>query len=131
MHGFPDGWLRTVAAWLFFILCKMGLDLKEVNGAIKRFRHWPKDTYIPPLHSGLKKGIKGGRPRPGAVVRMSASQMMHFALRRCLSPPPYTLLSCARGGRRVQHVCAPMRQPVCLCVCLLVCALALVCCLCV
>jgi hypothetical protein len=31
LHLFPDGLLRSEGAWLFYILIKMGLDIKHVN----------------------------------------------------------------------------------------------------
>ena len=83
LHLFPDGLLRSEAAWLFYVLCKLGLDLSLVNDAIARFPDWPPDVRIPPLHANLRKGRKGSRPAAERCLRMTGSQVMHFALHRC------------------------------------------------
>lgn len=103
LHLFPDGLLRSEAAWLFFILFALGLDIDRVNAAIRGYRGFPKDTRIPNLHAKLKEG-KAGRPRSASTLRMTGSQVMHFTLHRfadalamqpaaCLSPmiPPILL----------------------------------------
>ena len=82
LHLFPDGLLRSEGAWLFYILIKMGLDLNEVNEAIRKYPGWPPDTRIPPLHAALKEGATGGKPKRSRALRMTGSQCMHFALHR-------------------------------------------------
>jgi hypothetical protein len=81
LHLFPDGLLRHEGAWLIYILLKLGLKISELNLAIRRYS-WPSDVRIPDLHEGLKKGTKGGKPKSSAMLRMTGSQCMHFALHR-------------------------------------------------
>ena len=83
LHLFPDGLLRSEAAWLFYILFRMGLDIGEENDAIKSYQGWPPDVRIPPLHASLSKGRRGGKPKSSSMLRMTGSQCMHFALHRC------------------------------------------------
>lgn len=82
LHLFPDGLLRHEGAWLVYILLKLGLKISEINLAIRKYRDWPSDVRIPDLHEGLSKGAKGGRPKSSAMLRMTGSQCMHFALHR-------------------------------------------------
>jgi hypothetical protein len=82
LHLFPDGLLRHEGAWLVYILLKLGLKISEINLAIRKYRVWPSDVRIPDLHEGLSKGAKGGRPKSSAMLRMTGSQCMHFALHR-------------------------------------------------
>jgi hypothetical protein len=87
LHLFPDGLLRSEGAWLFYVLAKLGLDLRQVDARVRAYRDLPRDVRIPPLHSKLKSGTKRGCPKSSAVLRMTGSQVMHFALHRyaCLS----------------------------------------------
>ena len=80
LHLFPDGILRSECAWLFYILIKLGLDLRAVRHAVRACTSLPADVRVPDLHDDLKKGVKGGKPSAKAVMRMTGSQMMHFAL---------------------------------------------------
>lgn len=80
LHLFPDGLLRSEGAWLFYVLIKMKLDINKVNERVKACKGLPRDVRIPPLHSKLKNGKAGGTPRSAAVLRMTGSQCMHFAL---------------------------------------------------
>ena len=82
LHLFPDGLLRSEGAWLFYVLAKLGLDLKKVDAAVRAYRDLPRDVRIPWLHAKLKSGTKHGRPHSSAVLRMTGSQVMHFALHR-------------------------------------------------
>ena len=82
LHLFPDGLLRSEGAWLFYVLCKLGLDLKKVDASVRASRELPRDVRIPPLHPKLKSGTRRGCPRSSAVLRMTGSQVMHFALHR-------------------------------------------------
>jgi hypothetical protein len=82
LHLFPDGLLRSEGAWLFYVLIKLGLDLKQVDARVRACRSLPRDVRIPPLHAKLKSGTKGGCPRSSAVLRMTGSQVMHFVLHR-------------------------------------------------
>ena len=82
LHLFADGVVRSEGAWLFYILISMGLDLSQVNAGIVSYPDWPPDVRIPPLHKNLKKGRAGGRPARERVLRMTGSQVMHFALHR-------------------------------------------------
>ena len=82
LHLFPDGLLRSEGAWLFYVLCKLGLDLDKVNERVRQYPDLPRDVRIPPLHPKLKKGTTLGRPRSAATLRMTGSQVMHFALHR-------------------------------------------------
>jgi len=101
LHLFPDGLLRSEGAWLMYILIKMGLDLDTVNEAVRSYRHWPPDVRIPPLHPSLKKGRKGGKPKSAAVLRMTGSQCMHFALHSpALLTPLLTNEMCAHPAWR-------------------------------
>jgi len=79
LHLFPDGLLRSEAAWLFYILFRMGLSIDAVNAAIRSYRHFPADVRVPSLVPKLKEG-KAGRPRSEAVLRMTGSQVMWFSL---------------------------------------------------
>ena len=81
LHLFPDGLLRHEGAWLIYIFLKLGLKLSNLNLAIRRYS-WPSDVRIPDLHEGLSKGAKGGKPKSSAMLRMTGSQCMHFALHR-------------------------------------------------
>ena len=83
LHLFPDGLLRSEAAWLLYILCLLGLELDEVNLALLMYPNWPPDVRIPPLQAKLKKGRKNKTPKPGATISMTGSECMHFALHRC------------------------------------------------
>ena len=82
LHLFPDGLLRSEGAWLFYVLSKLGLDLKKVDARVHEYRDLPRDVRIPPLHAKLKKGTKNRCPKSSAVLRMTGSQVMHFALHR-------------------------------------------------
>ena len=85
LHLGPDGVLRSEGAWLFFILYQMGLLESAVNARIATYPDWPPDVRIPPLHSNLRKGRRGGLPARERVLRMSGSQVLHFALHRSLA----------------------------------------------
>jgi hypothetical protein len=82
MHLFPDGLLRIEGAWMLYCMCKvMGKGLlAEVNRAIRLYRKWPADVRIPSLHSNVLEGQRGGKPKREAVLRLTGSQMMWFAL---------------------------------------------------
>ena len=82
LHLFPDGLLRSEGAWLFYVLIKLGLNLKDVDERVRECRSLPRDVRIPPLHAKLKSGTKRGCPKSSAVLRMTGSQVMHFALHR-------------------------------------------------
>ena len=82
LHLFPDGLLRSEGAWLFYVLCKLGLDLKSVDQRVRAYRDLPRDVRIPSLHAKLKSGTKRGCPKSSTVLRMTGSQVMHFALHR-------------------------------------------------
>ena len=85
LHLFADGLLRSHGAWMLHPLCQLGLDLNCVNNAIRAYNRFPKDVRIPLLHAGLTKGcagVKGTLPRADAVLRMSGSEVHHFALHR-------------------------------------------------
>ena len=82
LHLFPDGLLRSEGAWLFYVLAKLGLDLSKVDARVRAYRDLPRDVRIPALHAKLKSGTKGGCPKSSAVLRMTGSQVMHFALHR-------------------------------------------------
>ena len=82
LHLFPDGLLRSEGAWLFYVLGKLGLNLKNVDARVHEYRDLPRDVRIPPLHAKLTKGRKNGCPKSSAVLRMTGSQVMHFALHR-------------------------------------------------
>ena len=82
LHLFPDGLLRSEGAWLFYVLAKLGLDLKKVDACVRAYCDLPRDVRIPPLHAKLKSGTKRRCPRSAAVLRMTGSQVMHFALHR-------------------------------------------------
>ena len=88
LHLFPDGILRSECAWMFYILIKLGLKLPAVRHAVRTCTSLPADVRVPDLHDNLKKGKKGGMPSASAVMRMTGSQMMHFALhsQRILEP---------------------------------------------
>jgi hypothetical protein len=97
LHLFEDGLLRSEGAWLFFILCAMGLDLDRVNKAIKNYPDLPRDVRIPKIHPNVKKGITGKVPNSSSCLRMTGSQMMHFAQHRYArtllpAPAPFFLL---------------------------------------
>jgi hypothetical protein len=80
LHLFPDGLLRSHCAWLFYILHKLGLDYDSVDRCVKFYPHWPPDVRIPPLHKGMRKGTRAGKPKSGTTMRMTGSQMHWFAL---------------------------------------------------
>ena len=61
LHLFGDGLLRSHCAWMFHPLEKLGLDLKDVNAAIRRYNRFPKDVRIPPLHAGQSASPIGGQ----------------------------------------------------------------------
>ena len=82
LHLFPDGLLRSEGAWLHYVLIKLGLDLRRVDAAVRACSSLPRDVRIPPLHAALKKGTKHGCAKSSAVLRMTGSQVMHFALHR-------------------------------------------------
>ena len=63
LHLFPDGLLRSEAAWLIYVLVKLGLPLEEIDSAFRAYRNFPRDVRIPPLNSNLKEGAVGGRPQ--------------------------------------------------------------------
>lgn len=105
LHLFPDGLLRSEGAWLFYVLAKMGLDLKAVDARVREYRDLPRDVRIPPLHAKLTSGTKGGCPKSSAVLRMTGSQVMHFALHRC---------AVVTGARACMHATrAACRMAVC------------------
>ena len=64
------------------MLAKLGLDLSKVDARVRAYRDLPRDVRIPALHAKLKSGTKGGCPKSSAVLRMTGSQVMHFALHR-------------------------------------------------
>ena len=80
LHLFPDGILRSEGAWLVYILIKLGLTIDQMNEALRKYPHFPRDCRIPPLHEKLKEGRAGGRPKSDKTLRMSGSQVMHFAI---------------------------------------------------
>ena len=82
LHAFPDGLLRSEGAWLFFCLFKLGLDLHKVNRAINLYPNWPDDVRVPPLHSKLTKGARGGKAKSTHTLKMTGSQVYHFAMHR-------------------------------------------------
>ena len=86
LHLFPDGLLRSEGAWLMYILIKLGLRIDDVNAAVRAYSGWPPDVRIPPLLASLSKGKHGGKPKSSSMLRMTGSQMMHFALHRCAWP---------------------------------------------
>ena len=92
LHLFPDGLLRSEGAWLFYIFLNLGLSLDRVNAAIRSYPRFPSDVRIPPLLPNLQEGIAGGRPRRAATLRMSGSQVMHFALHRCVCSRKFLFL---------------------------------------
>ena len=79
-HVFADGLLRSHAAWLFYVLFKMGLTLDDVNYEIRRYAYWPADVVIPPLHSNLQEGTAGRKPKSSRCLRMTGSQVSHFTI---------------------------------------------------
>ena len=82
LHLFPDGLLRSELAWLLFIFFKKGLKLEALNKATRAYKAFPADVRIPKFHAKLKKGVAGGVPDSSRTVRMTGSQMMHFAMHR-------------------------------------------------
>lgn len=100
LHLFPDGLLRSEAAWLIYILVQLGMTIDELNDAFAAHREFPADVRIPKLHAKLREGRRGGLPRLNATLKMSGSQVMHWALHRCsrLRRPRTTppALICAR-----------------------------------
>ena len=82
LHLFPDGLLRSEGAWMLYMLSKLGLDFKKVDARVHACRDMPRDVRIPPLHAKLKSGTRNGCPKSSAVLRMTGSQAMHFALHR-------------------------------------------------
>lgn len=56
LHLFPDGLLRSEAAWLIYTLAKLGLSVATINQAIASYHHWPEDVRIPELSDKLEKG---------------------------------------------------------------------------
>ena len=82
LHLFPDGLLRSEGAWLFYCLIKLGLDVKQVDARVRAHPDLPRDVRIPPLQPKLKSGTARGCPKSSAVLRMTGSQVMHFALHR-------------------------------------------------
>jgi hypothetical protein len=89
LHLFPDGLLRSEAAWLIYVLVKLGLSIDAINAAWKSYHKLPADVRIPPLHGKLKEGTRGGRPAPNRTLKMSGSQVMHWALHRCEHTPSH------------------------------------------
>ena len=49
LHLFPDGILRSEGAWLVYILIKLGLTIDQMNEALRKYPHFPRDCRIPPL----------------------------------------------------------------------------------
>jgi hypothetical protein len=95
LHLFGDGLLRSEGAWCVFDLCKNGkLSWAKLFRACRRYSGYPPDVRVPPLHPKILTGAAGGRPRSDAVLRMTGSQVHHFALHRCAAaacatiPPP-------------------------------------------
>ena len=82
LHLGPDGLLRHEGAWLFYILCKLGLDLEVVNDATRSYTGFPADVRIPSLPAKLKEGRAGNLPKRNHMLKMSGSQVMHFAFHR-------------------------------------------------
>ena len=56
--------------------------MKKVDASVREYRGLPRDVRIPPLHAKLKSGTNRGCPKSAAVLRMTGSQVMHFALHR-------------------------------------------------
>jgi hypothetical protein len=51
LHLFPDGLLRSEAAWLFYVLIKLGLNLKDVD-----------ERVLGGELGGARRALVGGRP---------------------------------------------------------------------
>ena len=82
LHLFPDGLLRSEAAWLIYTLAKLGLSVDSINQAIASYSGWPPDVRIPLLSHKLTEGKEGGVPDSSSTLKMSGSQVMHFSLHR-------------------------------------------------
>ena len=82
LHLFPDGLLRSQGAWLVYRLNQLGLSPAVINAAMARYKDWPPDVRIPPIQMKLCKGTQSGCPKSSATLRMTGSQVMHFALHR-------------------------------------------------
>jgi len=93
LHLFGDGLLRSHGAWMFYVLNKLGLEVESMNAAVRAYKGFPRDVRIPKLHDGLTtgcRGVKGILPRSEAVLRMTGSEVHHFALHRCVPCLPTT-----------------------------------------
>ena len=91
LHVFPDGLLRSEGAWLFYVLFKLGLSMKDVNTAIQEYSNFPNDVRVPKIHGKLKQGTRKGQPKSGMVLKMTGSQCTHFAMHRCATLFAHTL----------------------------------------
>lgn len=89
LHLFGDGLLRSHAAWMLHPLHQLGLQVDSVNTAMRSYKGFPRDVHIPKIHEGITKGcagVRGNLPRAEAVLRMTGSEVHHWALHRCVTP---------------------------------------------
>ena len=107
LHLFPDGLLRSEAAWLIYTLAKLGLSVATINQAIASYHQWPEDVRIPELSDKLEKGKEGGVPDSTSTLKMSGSQVMHFSLHRyVLQRPAHTLTSSPHPSHLLSRACS-------------------------
>jgi hypothetical protein len=87
LHLFGDGLLRSEGAWMINDLCKGGgLLFATLVDALTDYDGLPPDVRIPNLHPKLLECAAGGLPKSDSVLRMTGSQVHHFALHRCKEP---------------------------------------------
>ena len=107
LHLFPDGLLRSEAAWLIYTLAKLGLSVATVNQAIASYRNWPEDVRIPELSDKLEEGKEGDVPDSSSTLKMSGSQVMHFSLHRyALQRPAHTLTPLPHPSHQLSRACS-------------------------
>ena len=82
MHGlFSSGIANSGLAETLYVHSTVLKDftVDELNDRIEDF-DWPPGSKPPPVHPAVLIGARGGIPLPGANVRYTGSQTMHFVL---------------------------------------------------